>query len=73
MNFDPALGTGVSELVDLISQGELARARVRANELLERYPHQAELWRLLGISCLQQGAAGEIPARRTSVLHGRKA
>jgi len=29
VNFDPALGTGVSELVDLISQGELARARVR--------------------------------------------
>jgi predicted O-linked N-acetylglucosamine transferase (SPINDLY family) len=56
VNFDPALGTGVSELVDLISQGDLARARLRANELLERYPQQAELWRLLGISCLQQGA-----------------
>ena len=59
MNFDPALGTGVSELVDLISQGELARARVRANQLLERYPQQAELWRLLGITCLQQGAYDE--------------
>lgn len=62
MNFDPALGAGVSELVDLISQGDLARARVRANELLDRYPQQAELWRLLGISCLQQGAYDDAQA-----------
>jgi len=55
VNFDPALGTGVSELVDLISRGELVRSNARARELLERYPEQAELWRLLGICCLQQG------------------
>jgi len=62
VNFDPALGTGVSELVDLISRGDLARARARAHELLQRYPQQAELWRLLGISCLQQGAYDDAQA-----------
>jgi len=55
VNFDPALDSGVSELVDLISRGELVRSHDRARELLERYPEQAELWRLLGICHLQQG------------------
>jgi predicted O-linked N-acetylglucosamine transferase (SPINDLY family) len=68
VNFDPALGTGVSELVDLISQGEFARARTRANELLERYPQQAELWRLLGISCLQQGAYDDAQAALANAI-----
>jgi len=55
VEFDPALGAGVAELVELISQGRLAPARTRADELLARYPQQAELWRLLGICALQQG------------------
>lgn len=62
VTFDPDLGAGVSELVELISQGDLARARERANELIERYPQQAELWRLLGISCLQLGAYDDAQA-----------
>jgi predicted O-linked N-acetylglucosamine transferase (SPINDLY family) len=55
VEFDPALGAGVAELVELISQGQLAPARTRADELIARYPQQAELWRLLGICALQQG------------------
>ena len=55
MNFDPALGLGLTELIELISQGDLVAARVRAGSLLERYPEQAELWRLTAICALQQG------------------
>ena len=55
MSFDPALSQGLTELIDLLSQGELGAARVRAETLLRRYPDQAELWRLSGICALQQG------------------
>ncbi len=55
MNFDPALGTSLTELIGLISHGDLVRARQRAEELLQRYPEQAELWRLSAICALQQG------------------
>ncbi len=55
MNFDPALGTALTELIGLISHGDLVRARQRAEELLQRYPEQAELWRLSAICALQQG------------------
>lgn len=55
VNFDPALGLGLTELIELISNGDLAAARTRAGSLLERYPEQAELWRLSGICALQQG------------------
>ncbi|MDR3387024.1 MAG: tetratricopeptide repeat protein [Rudaea sp.] len=55
MNFDPALGIGLTELIELISHGDLATARTRAGSLLQRYPGQAELWRLSAICALQQG------------------
>ena len=55
MTFDPALSKGLTELIELLSQGDLGMARRRANALLERYPNQAELWRLSGICALQQG------------------
>jgi predicted O-linked N-acetylglucosamine transferase (SPINDLY family) len=55
VEFDPALAAGVAELAELISHGQPGRARARAHELLERYPQQTELWRLLGICALQQG------------------
>lgn len=59
MEFDPALTSGVNEIADSIAHGQTARARARANELIERYPQQAELWRLLGICALQQGDLAE--------------
>ena len=55
MNFDPVLGKALTELIDLISEGDLATARNRAKYFLERYPEQAELWRLSAICALQQG------------------
>ncbi|MEO8802412.1 MAG: tetratricopeptide repeat protein [Rudaea sp.] len=55
MNFDPALGMGLTDLIGLISDGDLDAARKRADGLLLRYPEQAELWRLSGICALQQG------------------
>jgi len=55
VDFDPALTAGVAELADLIGHGEFERARTRAHSLLERYPQQAELWRLSGICELQRG------------------
>ncbi|MBS0569461.1 MAG: tetratricopeptide repeat protein [Proteobacteria bacterium] len=55
MSFDPALSQGLTELIELLSQGELGPARARAEILLRRYPEQAELWRLSGICALQQG------------------
>src|SRR5579871_388789 len=55
LKFDPALGVGLTELIELIAHGELAAARERAETLLQRYPEQAELWRLLAICALQQG------------------
>jgi predicted O-linked N-acetylglucosamine transferase (SPINDLY family) len=45
----------MTELIELLSQGDLGAAHTRANALLERYPNQAELWRLSGICALQQG------------------
>ena len=59
VNFDPALGVGLTELIGLISHGELATAKERAETLLERYPEQAELWRLSAICALQQGQLAE--------------
>jgi len=53
--FDPALGVGLTELIDLIAQGELGAARERGNALLQRYPEQPELWRLTAICALQMG------------------
>ena len=55
MDFDPALSAGVAELADLIAHGRLDHAGARANALIQRYPQQAELWRLLGVCGLQQG------------------
>lgn len=55
MKFDPALGVGLTDLIGLISHGELVTAKERADALLERYPEQAELWRLSAICALQQG------------------
>lgn len=70
MNFDPALGHGLSELIQLISQGDLAMARTRAGHLLLRYPGQAELWRLSAICALQLGEfdAAEKALRRALEL-----
>jgi len=68
VEFDPDLGSGVAELVELISQGQFVRARTRATELLERYPQQAELWRLLGISVLQLGDNAEALRALTAAL-----
>jgi predicted O-linked N-acetylglucosamine transferase (SPINDLY family) len=58
VDFDPALTAGVAELADLIAHGDLDRAGARATALLERYPQQAELWRLSGICALQRGDLG---------------
>jgi len=58
VKFDPALGVGLTELIGLISHGELVTAKQRADALLERYPEQAELWRLSAICALQQGELG---------------
>ncbi|MEP6484515.1 MAG: tetratricopeptide repeat protein [Rudaea sp.] len=55
MNFDPILGTSLSELIELISNGHLDAARKRAAYLLERYPDQTEVWRLSAICALQSG------------------
>ncbi len=55
MNFDPILGKSLSELIELISNGQLAAARRRAAHLLERYPEQTEVWRLAAICALQMG------------------
>jgi len=55
VKFDPALGIGLTELIELISHGDLAAARTRAGSLLELYPGHAELWRLSAICALQQG------------------
>ncbi|MHB8680382.1 MAG: O-linked N-acetylglucosamine transferase, SPINDLY family protein [Rudaea sp.] len=55
MSFDPALSQGLTELIELLSQGELGSARARAEILLRRYPEQPELWRLSGVCALQQG------------------
>jgi predicted O-linked N-acetylglucosamine transferase (SPINDLY family) len=55
VNFDPVLGKALTELIDLISEGNLPTARRRAAHFLERYPEQAELWRLSAICALQQG------------------
>lgn len=55
MSFDPALSQGLTELIELLSQGELGPARARAEILLRRYPEQPELWRLSGVCALQQG------------------
>ena len=55
MKFDPALGVGLTDLIGLISHGELVTAKERADALLQRYPEQAELWRLSAICALQQG------------------
>jgi predicted O-linked N-acetylglucosamine transferase (SPINDLY family) len=63
VNFDPALGIALTELINLISQGDLGEARQRAGELLVRYPNQAELWRLSAICALQQGDFA--PAQRS--------
>lgn len=52
---DLALSQGLTELIELLSQGELGPARARAEILLRRYPEQPELWRLSGICALQQG------------------
>jgi predicted O-linked N-acetylglucosamine transferase (SPINDLY family) len=54
VTFDTALSLGQSELIELIANGDLSRARARASELLEHYPQQAELWRLSAICALQQ-------------------
>jgi len=59
VNFDPALGVGLTRLIEMISVDDLAGARVHASKLLERYPEQAELWRLSGICALQQGELEE--------------
>jgi predicted O-linked N-acetylglucosamine transferase (SPINDLY family) len=64
VNFDPALGKGLTDLIGMISQGDLVSARARAGVLLERYPEQAELWRLSAICALQQG---ELPAALTAL------
>jgi predicted O-linked N-acetylglucosamine transferase (SPINDLY family) len=55
LQFDPALGIGLTQLIDLIAQGDLAAARERSDVLLQRYPEQAELWRLSAICALQSG------------------
>lgn len=55
MNFDPVLGKSLTELIELISQGNLEAARKRAAFLLERYPDQTEVWRLSAICALQTG------------------
>lgn len=68
MEFDPALASGVAELAELISRGQFGRARSHANELLERYPQQAELWRLRGICALQQGDHAEAQKALTTAL-----
>jgi predicted O-linked N-acetylglucosamine transferase (SPINDLY family) len=55
VNFDPVLGKSVTELIELISNGQLDAARQRAAYLLERYPDQTEVWRLAAICALQMG------------------
>ncbi len=55
MNFDPVLGKSLTELIELISNGQLEAARKRAAYLLERYPDQTEVWRLAAICALQMG------------------
>lgn len=64
MEFDPALAAGVAELAELIASGRTGNARVRAHAMLERYPQQAELWRLLGICALQEG---DLPAAHSAL------
>lgn len=64
VNFDPALGKGLTELIDLISHSELGAARERADLLLKRYPEQAELWRLSAVCALQ---LGDLDAAQTSL------
>ena len=55
MDFDPVLNHALNELGALMAHGDLARARERANALLQRYPDQTEVWRLSGVCALQQG------------------
>jgi len=55
VNFDPVLGKSLTELIELISNGQLEAARKRAAYLLERYPDQTEVWRLAAICALQTG------------------
>ena len=55
MNFDPILEKSLTELIELISKGQLDAARKRAVYLLERYPDQTEVWRLAAICALQMG------------------
>ncbi len=69
MNFDPALSIGLTELIGLISHGDLPAARARAGSLLLRYPGQAELWRLSAICALQQG---EFDAAESDLAHALK-
>lgn len=64
--FDPVLSQGLTELIELLSQGDLGTARTRADALLERYPNQAELWRLSGVCALQQG---DFAQARTALDH----
>ena len=45
-----------------MAHGELARARERANALVQRYPDHTEVWRLSGVCALQQGDFA--PARK---------
>ena len=66
MNFDPALGIGLTELIELISHGDLIAARQRADAMLRQYPRQPELWRLSGICSLQ---TGDLPAARKALEH----
>jgi predicted O-linked N-acetylglucosamine transferase (SPINDLY family) len=49
------LGKSLTELIELISQGNLEAARKRAAYLLERYADQTEVWRLAAICALQSG------------------
>lgn len=55
VNVDPTLANGLNDLIELISRGDLSRARGLADQLLQQYPQHAELWRLSGICALQMG------------------
>ncbi len=55
VDIDPSLANGLNTLIELISHGDLPRARGMADELLQQHPQQPELWRLSGICALQMG------------------